>query len=85
MLRHGSLVLDPAAHTLTKDGEPVELSGRELAILTLLLENAGKVLSRAQLEQNLYGWAEEGVESNAVEVHIHHLRRKLGTELIRTI
>jgi DNA-binding response OmpR family regulator len=85
VIRHGDLELDPAAHTVTRGGQPVELSGRELAILTLLLENAGRVLSRAQLEQGLYGWEDEGVESNAIEVHIHHLRRKLGPELIRTI
>lgn len=85
VLRHGDIELDPVGHVLTKAGQPVELSGRELAILTLLLENAGRVQSKAQLEQSLYGWAEEGVESNAIEVHIHHLRRKLGPTLIRTL
>ncbi|MDO9188376.1 MAG: winged helix-turn-helix domain-containing protein, partial [Sulfurimicrobium sp.] len=63
---------------------PVELSPREYAILLVLLESAGRALSREQLEQGLYGWGDE-VESNAVEVHIHHLRKKLGAELIRTI
>lgn len=85
LITHGDLVLDPVGHTLTRAGNPVELSGRELAILTLLLENAGRVLSRAQLEQSLYGLDDELVESNAIEVHIHHLRKKLGAELIRTI
>lgn len=84
VLTHGELVLDPAAHRATRLGAEVELSPREFAILQQLLENAGRVLSRERLEQSLYGWNEE-VESNAVEVHIHHLRKKLGTELIRTV
>jgi two-component system response regulator QseB len=69
---------------VTLAGKPVELSPREYAILLALLEGAGRALSREQLEQGLYGWGDE-VESNAVEVHIHHLRKKLGAELIRTI
>jgi DNA-binding response OmpR family regulator len=85
LLRHKELVLDPEARSVTRAGQVVELSARELAILTLLLENAGRVLSRGQLEQSLYGWDEESPESNAIEVHIHHLRRKLGPELIRTL
>lgn len=84
VLRHGELALDPAAHRVTLAGEAVELSPREFALLQALLDNAGRVLSRAQLEESLYGWGEE-VESNAVEVHVHHLRRKLGPELIRTV
>lgn len=84
VISHGFLRLDPAAHTVTRDGNQVDLSPREFAILFNLLENTGRVQSREQLEQSLYGWGEE-VESNAVEVHIHHLRKKLGTELIRTI
>jgi len=81
---HGSLEVNPAAHAVTLDGRAVDLSPKEFAILHHLLENAGRVLSREQLEQSLYGWGEE-VESNAVEVHIHHLRKKLGAELIRTL
>jgi DNA-binding response OmpR family regulator len=81
---HGKLVIDPASRQVTLEGSPVELSSREYAILLELLENAGRALSREQLEQSLYGWGEE-VESNAVEVHIHHLRKKLGAELIRTL
>lgn len=81
---HGNLTLDPAAHTVTFDGQPADLSPREFAILQALLENAGHVLSRERLEQSLYGWDEE-VESNTVEVHIHHLRRKLDAGLIRTV
>jgi DNA-binding response OmpR family regulator len=83
-IRHGDIVLDPAAHAVTASGTPVELSTREFAVLQALLESAGRVLSREQLEQQLYGWNEE-VESNTVEVHIHHLRKKLGPELVRTV
>jgi len=83
-LKHGDIELDPAAHQVRKDGQPVELSGREFTLLHELLLHAGRIRSREQLEQRLYGWGEE-VESNAVEVHIHHLRKKLGTELIRTM
>lgn len=84
ILRHGRITLDPAARAVTLDGAPVELSPRELAVLQALLAHAGRALSRAQLEEKLYGWGEE-VESNAVEVHVHHLRRKLYPELIQTV
>ncbi len=84
VIRHGDIVLDPAAHTVTRDGKPVDLSPREFGVLRELLENAGTVLSKARLEQSLYSWDRE-VESNAVEVHVHHLRRKLGFQLIRTL
>ena len=83
-LRHGDLLVDPAAHTVTLAGEPVEISPREFAVLQLLLENRGKVLSRSRLEEGLYSWESE-VESNAVEVYVHHLRKKLGQSLIRTV
>ena len=83
-LNYGDLCLDPATHTLTQAGQPVELSPREFAILQQLLENPGRVLSRACLEASLYGW-DRFIESNAVEVHIHHLRKKLGKHLIHTI
>ena len=83
-IEYGNLRLDPAAHTLTQAGQLVILSAREFAILQTLLENIGKILSRTRLEESLYGWNEE-IESNAVEVHIHHLRKKLGKELIRTV
>jgi DNA-binding response OmpR family regulator len=65
-------------------GQPVALSAREYALLAALLERPGAILSRAQLEQRLYGWGEE-IESNAVEVHIHHLRKKLGADAIRNV
>lgn len=84
LLRHGELVVDPVAHTVMRGGQPVELSPREFVVLRLLLENAGRVLSRNRLEEALYG-AEGEVGSNAVEVHVHHLRRKLGNELIHTL
>jgi two-component system OmpR family response regulator/two-component system response regulator QseB len=84
LLIHGDLALDPAAHTVTLSGQPVELSSREFPLLQMLLENAGRVLTRSQLEQSIYGWRDEP-DSNALEVHIHHLRKKLGNELIRTL
>jgi two-component system OmpR family response regulator/two-component system response regulator QseB len=78
------VVLDPAGRTVLLAGLPVALSTREFDLLHALLLNAGRVLSREQLEQHLYSWGQE-VESNAVEVHIHHLRRKLGPALILTV
>jgi two-component system OmpR family response regulator/two-component system response regulator QseB len=84
LLIHGELSLDPAAHTVTLAGQPVELSSREFPLLQMLLENAGRVLTRSQLEQSIYGWRDEP-DSNALEVHIHHLRKKLGNDLIRTL
>ena len=84
LMQHGDLTLDPATRQATLKGQPVTLSAREYALLAALLERPGAILSRAQLEQRLYGWGEE-VESNAVEVHIHHLRRKLGTDVIRNV
>lgn len=84
MLELDGLRLDPASHTVTLDDAAVELSPREFVILQELLENAGRVLSRERLEESLYGWGDE-IASNAIEVHIHHLRRKLGSEWIRTV
>jgi len=78
------VVLDPAARSVLRDGVPVTLPAREFDLLHALMLNTGRVLSRDQLEQRLYSWGQE-VESNAVEVHIHHLRRKLGTALIQTV
>lgn len=78
------LVLDPAGRTLTVAGEPVVLSAREFALLHALMRQAGRVLSRGQLEEHLYEWGQE-VESNTVEVFIHHLRRKIGADHIRTV
>jgi two-component system response regulator QseB len=84
LLEHGDLALNPATHEVFRDGQPVPVSGREFAILEALLERPGAILSRAQLEDRLYGWGEE-VVSNAVEVHIHNLRRKLGDGVIHTV
>ena len=78
------VVLDPGAHTVQRAGVPVALASREFALLHALMLNAGRVLTREQLEQHLYSWGQE-VESNAVEVHVHHLRRKLGASLIQTV
>lgn len=80
----GALALDPAARSASLDGVALELSPREYALLEALAARPGRALSRAQLEDALYGWGEE-VASNAVEVHVHHLRRKLGAEWIRTL
>ncbi|MDS4020054.1 MAG: response regulator transcription factor [Candidatus Competibacter sp.] len=80
----GALRLDPVAHAVEYQGRPASLSAREFALLHALVESPGAVLSREQLEDRLYGWGEE-VESNAVEVHIHNLRRKLAPRLIRTV
>jgi two-component system OmpR family response regulator/two-component system response regulator QseB len=83
-LRVQDIALDPAARAVRKAGVPVTLSGREFDLLHTFLLNAGRVLTRDQLEQHLYSWGQE-VESNAVEVHIHNLRRKLGPTLIQTV
>jgi two-component system OmpR family response regulator/two-component system response regulator QseB len=78
------LRLDPAARSLEQAGVAVNLSAREFDLMHALMLNAGRVLSREQLEQHLYSWGQE-VDSNAVEVHIHHLRRKLGAAVIQTV
>ncbi len=84
VLRARDVELDPAARTVRKAGRPLPLQSREFDLLQVLMLNAGRVLTREQLEQHLYSWGRE-VESNAVEVHIHHLRRKLGPQLIQTV
>ncbi|MEW5755066.1 MAG: response regulator [Pseudomonadota bacterium] len=84
IISHGNVKLDPAAHIVTLNGQIVDLSPREFSVLQSLLENQGKVLSRAKLEESLYAWGNE-VESNAIEVHIHHIRKKLGNDIIRTV
>lgn len=83
-LQAAGIELDPAARSVSYNGQPVELSLREFALLQELMLNAGRVLSREQLAQRLYAWGEE-IESNAIEVHVHHLRRKLAPELVRTV
>jgi DNA-binding response OmpR family regulator len=81
---HQGVCIAPATREVTVDGQPVVLSAREWAVLEPLIARPGMVLSRAQLEEKLYGWKDE-VSSNAVEVYIHGLRRKLGTDLIRNV
>src|SRR5574337_118973 len=84
LLQHRGVTLDPATHQVSLNGQPVLLSAREYAVLELLMQRPGAVLSRAQLEDRLYGWGEE-IESNAVSVYVHQLRRKLGAEFIRSM
>ena len=83
-IRHRGIALDPVSHAVERNGEPVVLSAHEFAVLEALMQRPGSVLSRAQLEDRLYGWS-EGIESNAVEVYVHGLRRKLGNDVIRTL
>lgn len=83
-LIHGEIVLNPAERSVYRNGLLVELSVREFSLLQTLLENVGRILSKSQLEQSLYGWRDEP-DSNVLEVHIHHLRKKLGADLIRTL
>ena len=78
------LVLRPAAHEATFAGRPLPLSAKEFALLQALMDPPGQVVSRAALEEKLYGWNDE-IESNAVEVYIHHLRKKLGTDFIKNV
>lgn len=80
----GELTLDPVRRLVTLRGEPVTLSGREFTILELLMQRPGAVLSREKLEESVYGWGEE-VGSNAIEVHLHYLRKKLGNETIKNV
>ena len=80
----GGVTLDPATRQVTCEGTPVLLSAREFAVLEALMQRPGALLSRAQLEDRLYGWGEE-IESNAVSVYIHQLRRKLGADVIQNV
>jgi len=83
-LTHGSIELDLISKRVTRGGVPVALSAREYALLRDLLANRGRIRAKAELEEGLYAWGEE-VESNTVEVYVHHLRKKLGASLIRTV
>ncbi len=83
VIEHGDLSLNPVTHEVRKAGEPVTLSAREFAVLEALLMRPGAVLSRAHLEDRLYGFGDP-IESNAIEVYVHSLRRKLGSDAIRT-
>jgi len=84
LIEHGPLCLDPVAREVTVDGRPVALSRRELVLLETFLQSPRSVLSADQLKDSLYGMNDE-VESNALNVHIHHLRRKLGSRVIETV
>lgn len=83
-IQFGDLLLNPATHEVTFQGQPLSLSAREFSLLEVFLDRPGAVLSREQLEEKLYGWGEE-VESNTVEVYIHALRRKLGQDFIKNV
>jgi two-component system, OmpR family, response regulator QseB len=83
-IQNGEILLDPVSRTVERNGVPVGLSAHEYAVLEALLQRPGAVLSRAQLEDRLYGWDEQ-IGSNAVEVYVHGLRRKLGSDAIRTL
>ncbi len=80
----GKVEIDPDARQAWFEGKPVDLSVKEFALLELLVQNAGRVLTRTQLEQSLYGWG-DGADSNTIEVFIHHLRKKLGSDFIQTL
>ena len=84
-IKHGNIIFDPVAKQVTKDDKSVSLSGRELAILELLMDNLGRVLSKSQIEEHIYDWDSGEFESNTIEVHISALRRKLGKDLIKTM
>lgn len=84
IISHGGLVYDASAQTVTLDDVRVPLSARELALFDILINNIGRILGKQQIEERLYGW-DEMVESNAVEVHVSHLRRKIGREMIQTV
>jgi DNA-binding response OmpR family regulator len=83
-IRYKGINIDTSGHTVEYDGKPVELSRREYTLLIEMLTNQGRVLSRQHLEQKLYSWGDE-IESNTIEVYIHHLRKKLYSELIKTV
>jgi DNA-binding response OmpR family regulator len=84
VLQVADLTLDPATREVTRGGRAVLLSSREFALLQALLERPGAIVSRAQLEDRLYGWGEE-LESNAISVYMHQLRKKLGDDLLHTV
>lgn len=83
-IRYGEIEADPAARTVRLSGQLIDMSPREFSVLLVLLEARGRVLSRQQIEERLYNW-QSSIDSNAIEVHIHHLRRKLGSQCILTM
>lgn len=84
LIEVGDVVLNPATHEVSLQGQLVNLSAREFTLLRAFLDRPGVVLSRAQLEEKLYGW-DDSIDSNAVEVHIHALRKKLGSDFIKNV
>lgn len=84
LITHAHVVLDPASHTVVCHGKKIDISQREFSLLSALMINKGKVVSKEKLEESLYSWSEE-IGSNTIEVYIHHLRKKLGPDFIRTI
>ncbi|GLR12377.1 transcriptional regulatory protein QseB [Chitinimonas prasina] len=84
LYQHGKLVLNPATRTVELAGQPLTIAGREFDVLALLLTQPGRPFSREQIESAIYGWG-EGLESNAVEAHVHYLRKKLGSDWIKTL
>jgi len=84
VIEHGALRLDLASHEVSFAGQQVKLSAREFSVLRALLDNPGSVVSKSQLEEKLYGWNTE-VESNTVDVYVHHLRKKFGTDFIKNV
>jgi two-component system response regulator QseB len=83
--RHGALVFDPAARRVDWRGAPLELTAREISILEVLLQNPGRILSKGQLAEKLFGWDAAESVGNALEVHIHHFRRKIAPAVVRTV
>ena len=83
-LTHGEVVIDVRANSVLRDDQPVSVSSKEYTLLTTLMENRGRLLSREQLEAKIMGWGEQ-LTSNAIEVHIHNLRKKLGRDFIKTV
>ncbi|MGZ8236640.1 MAG: response regulator [Methylobacter sp.] len=83
-IEYKGIVLDPASRQVTWNDEKIDLSQKEFEILSFLMSNIGRVISRARLEESMYSW-DSDVESNTVEVHIHHLRKKLDPSIIRTV
>ncbi|MEH6625820.1 MAG: response regulator transcription factor [Motiliproteus sp.] len=84
IISYGDILVDPASRQVTLNNEEISLNRREYSLLLEFLHHPGQVFTRDQLTEQLYGW-QEGVESNTVEVHIHHLRKKFGSQLIKTI
>jgi len=84
VVSHGGLTVNLAAHDATFNGAPLPLSSREFALLRALLDQPGSVVTKVQLEEKIYGWGEE-IESNTIDVYIHHLRKKLGVDFIKNV